>query len=213
MNEHDALLLFPLYFVGLWWCATVVLGLISGWYRLMQQFPDREETPLLTLKNQSGSLGCVAMTHILNLSACPSGLRVGIMRVFAPFSRAFFVPWDAITIERKDWFFWRTANLSFGRPSSGRLRLPAELAGRLARAVPGRWPEPGQFPEQTPSDTRARLFKRWALLTAGASAFFLLAPRLMAPRAARVPVAIAILFPAIAYGIIAIVAYIRRPRP
>lgn len=203
---------FPLYFIGLWFCVTSALGLFSGWYRLMQQFPDRAERPLLALKNQSGSLGRVGMGRILRLSVCPSGLRIGLMRLFGPFSRSFLVPWGEITIERTDRFFWRTAELSLGRPSLGRLRIPAEVADRLARAAPTRWPEQGSFLEEAPSDLRWRLFKRWALATSGASAFFVLVPRLLDPRSSEPPVAVAILFPAIVFGIGSLVQYLRRPR-
>ena len=41
------------------------------------------------------------MQGILKIGVCPSGLRIGIMRAFGPFSRNFFVPWEEIKVERK----------------------------------------------------------------------------------------------------------------
>ena len=50
-------------------------------------------------------------------------------------------------------------------------------------------------------------------MTALAAAFFIIAPRLATPNAAaRPPIAVAILFPAIVFGIGAVVQYFRRQR-
>jgi hypothetical protein len=50
-------------------------------------------------------------------------------------------------------------------------------------------------------------------MTALAAAFFIIAPRLATPKAAeRPPIAVAILFPAIVFGIGAVVQYFRRER-
>ena len=47
---------FPVYFAFLWLGVTMLLGVLSGWFSLMQRYPNREETPLLTLSAQSGSM-------------------------------------------------------------------------------------------------------------------------------------------------------------
>jgi len=57
------------------------------------------------------------MRSILNLDVCPSGLRVGMMRLFGVFCRDFFVPWDQISVVRKRRLFWREAKLVFGQPA------------------------------------------------------------------------------------------------
>jgi hypothetical protein len=139
--QHIALI-FPLYFVALWFIIVNVLALLSGWFRLMARFPDRAEEPILRLRFRSGSMGLgVSMRGILTLSVCPSGLRVGIWRVFGPFSRDFFVPWDEIAVSRKKLLFWSIAKLHFGNPPAGSLSIMASLADRLAQAAEGRWPE------------------------------------------------------------------------
>ena len=88
------------------------------------------------------------MRGVLKLSVCPSGLRVGIMRIFVPFSRDFLVPWNEITVTRSDRFFWKAAKLSFGQPPNGNLKVFADVADRLARAAGRHWPEPGSFPKE-----------------------------------------------------------------
>jgi hypothetical protein len=154
------------YLVLMWLVVTKVMTEVSGWSRLMVEFPDRpEEPPLLQLRWQSGTLGKfgkvgiwniftlthrgLVMRNILTLSVCHSGLRVGIMRLFGLFCRDFFVPWNAISITRKEALFGQTATLEFGKPSIGYLTIAADTADQLARAVTTRWPEVGLFPKES----------------------------------------------------------------
>ncbi len=190
---------------------TTILSYLSGWFGLMERYPDSDDIPAVTLANQSGSLGLVSMRGVLKLSVCPSGLRIGIMRIFGPFCRDFLVPWNEITVTRSDRVFWKVAKLSFGQPSNGHLRVFADVADRMARVAGKNWPEPGPFPEETVSQSFSRIAKQWAAMTSLAAVFFIVAPRLLAPSAAaRPPIVVAILFPAIVFGIGAMVQYFRR---
>jgi hypothetical protein len=212
--DQNFALYFPVLFALLWFAVTVILGFMSGWYFLMRRFPDQPETPLCTVKNQSGSIGVVGARSLLTLSVCPGGLRVGMMRIFGPFSKDFFVPWREMSVIRKDRLLWKAATISFGNPSVGSLTLMADLANRLARVAGKSWPEPGPFPEETNTQASSRILKQWLAMTGFAAAFFIVAPRLITPNGAdRPPIVVAILFPAIVFGIAAMVKYLRRPRP
>lgn len=206
---------FPAFFVGLWLVVTTILGALSGWYALMRRYPDRSETPLLTLRYQSGSMGfLVNYGRLLTLSACPSGLRIGMNRLFGPFCRNFFVPWTESRIIRRGMFLlWPVAQLAFGDPVAGTLSISADVADRLARAAQGSWPEAGPYPRPRPSAVFVTLLGQWAAGTTLAALFFTLAPRFMAPRGAPVPpVAVGILFPAIVFGIFYLVKFVRQVR-
>ncbi|MGO9485421.1 MAG: hypothetical protein ACLPX9_12675 [Rhodomicrobium sp.] len=149
VKQHFAIF-FPVFFAAMWLTVTSLLGLLSGWYFLMNKYPDRYEEPLLRAKYQSGSMGLgVSMSCILTISVCRSGLRVGIMRLFGPFCRDFFVPWEEIRVRRLNRFLFSLAELEFGDFSFWKLKIMAGLANRLASAAQGRWPEPGQFPKET----------------------------------------------------------------
>lgn len=78
----------PLYFVLafplLWFTVTMILSVLSGWFRLVERYPNRDEIPIVNLANQSASLGLVSMRGILKLGVCTSGLRIGIMQIFGP---------------------------------------------------------------------------------------------------------------------------------
>jgi len=105
----------------------------------MKAFPDRNETPILCLPGQSGSMGLgVNMRGILTLNICPSGLRIGIARLLGPFSRDFLVPWDKLSVIRKRTLFMDVAKLQLGQVGS--LTVSIDLAEKLARAADGNWP-------------------------------------------------------------------------
>jgi hypothetical protein len=192
---------FIAFFVLLWLFVSVILGFFSGWYSLMRVFPDRPfEEALAIFKGESGMVGPVSMHGILKLSPCHSGLRVGIMRLFGPFSKDFLVPWNAIAVTRKRMLGWRYAELYFG--TYGKLRIGDLVADRLWQTIPQNWPEKG-MPEAVTSKRVLRdYFLQWLILTTFASAFFIIAPRIADRGSGNYPpILVAILFPAIAIGL------------
>jgi hypothetical protein len=197
-----------LFFVAVWLTVTTVLALLSGWFRLMAAYPDQSVEPILRLRGQSGTIGGVSMRSVLTLSVCPTGLRVGIMRAFGPFCRDFLVPWESIAVVRKKTLFSPVAELQFGKPVIGRLRIPTQAADRMARAAVGHWPEPGPLSEQKPEDRVRSLLTWWAVMTSFAALFFIFAPRVIGPSDAGPPIAVAILFPAIVFGVVSFVRFV-----
>jgi hypothetical protein len=206
---NEKALFFPLFFVGLWLAITTILSLLSGWIPLMTRYPNRpDEQPALRIRYQSGMMGLwVNMRGILSLSVCSSGLRIGMMRLFGPFSRDFFVPWGEIAVVRKTPLFWPLAELRFGNPVVGRLSIPAHVADKLAYAAGDRWPEAGPFQEENRLDLIRRLLTEWAVKTSIAALFFILVPLFVAPPQSRPPILVAILFPAILFGLASIVRF------
>ena len=200
---------FPVFFVGMWLFVSTLLSAFSGWFVLMSRFPNRQQAALLKISHLSGSMGLgVHMNGILTLSACPGGLRVGIWRIFGPFSRDFFVPWSELTIARRNGFFGPRAELQFGRPTIGRLRIDGHIADRLGHAVAGHWPESAPLP---PPETMGQIVRRlgfqWLIMTVLAAAFFSI-PLLSAPANNHPPIVIAILFPAVVFGIATVVRFL-----
>ena len=201
---------FPLFFASLWLIVTTILGVFSGWFRLMAKFPNQNDEPLLRLRTLSGTMGMgVSMQNVLRLSVCPSGLRVGMMRLLGPFCRDFLVPWKDITIFRKTRLFWPVAKLQFGNPRVGTLTISSHIANRLAGAAKEVWPERGPFPEEKLHETARRLFIRWALATFLAALFFTLTPRMVSPHGPQAPILVTILFPAVFLGVAAAVQFFR----
>src|ERR1043165_2230268 len=87
MNDDQVLyvlpIFIPLFFVAMWLGVTTLIAFMSGWFTLMQQFPDRDEKPLAQLNWQSGFMGKIPVNYrnVLKIGVCPSGLRVGVLRI------------------------------------------------------------------------------------------------------------------------------------
>ncbi|WP_309621774.1 hypothetical protein [Novosphingobium sp.] len=157
MNQNALLAIFPFLFVGLWVGSTALLGAMSGWYRLQDRFPDRpEQQPIIRLRFQSASFGDSRFAvanygNCLRYDVCPSGLRVGISRIFGPFSRPFFVPWSQIKIEKKSFlglphYILGAYRLGLGNPEETSLNIYDRAARRIEAASGGnfRLPSPGE---------------------------------------------------------------------
>jgi hypothetical protein len=197
---------FPLLFIGLWLSIGVFLGFLSGWYALMRRYPDRDERPLATLNRLSAAMGSglpVSMNGILSLSACPSGLRVRIWRIFGPFNRPFFVPWKDIGIETTTRVFAPRVRLTFGSPEIGRLSVDARNWERLherAEEVTGNL----AMPRPTFQVSNVMLLRglgfQWAAASVFAAGFFYFAPKFLARDEVGPPLVVCICFPAVVFG-------------
>ncbi len=206
-------LFLPIFFLALWVGVSAFIALMSGWLSLMRAYPDRDEQAFGKLTWQSGAMALgVRINGILHFGLCPSGLRIGVSRIFSLFCRDFFVPWSEISVTREDGLFWRRARLEFGVPPAGFLILDAFLADRLGRASEGKWPEPGPFPQESKMHVFWVVAAQWAVMTLVATTFFVLAPRLAVPPKAAPPLGVAILFPAIVFGLVSLVRFLRRIR-
>lgn len=112
---------FPIFFIALWLAVTSILGVMSGWFGLAERFPDRREPTLAKIGGLSGMMGIgVSMRGILTLTACQSGLRVSIWRIFGPFSRPFLVPWREISTRPVTIFFTPHGPAQFRQSGSRR---------------------------------------------------------------------------------------------
>ena len=203
---------FPVYFIGLWLVVTTVLGFASGWFSLQARYTSGDDVALLTLRARSGSMGIgVALNGILTLQACPSGLRISIWKIFAPFQRPILVPWKEIRATPSRSLFAPAVRLSFGLPAIGRLKIDARAWQRLREAaVEGNVRE---LPPATPHVSveamiEAMLFQ-WAVLTLGAGSFFYFGPRLLWGQA-DTTIAMSFGFPAVVFAIGTAVRFLRQ---
>lgn len=139
--------LFIVFFSAMWCGVTSLLGLMSGWFRLQKAFPDQiGQQPLLQLRGQTGMMGGLAFMPVnfkncLRIDACPTGLRVAVMRLLGPFQHPFFVPWSSITVERGRFLFGTYCSLHFGTPAVGALRLHTGVVQKIAATGRLRLPE------------------------------------------------------------------------
>lgn len=191
---------FPLLFVGLWLVIGMTLSALAGWYGLASAFPNRKERAIRTVRFQSGSMGLgVSFNGILTLSACPSGLRVAVWRMFGPFSKPFLVPWSQINATETRRFFIIRTRLGFGSPEVGRLTLEPAAWLKLRQASPGWDSSQDLLPATANAHLLQTLLIQWAAFTAIAGAFFYLAGHQM--QGGGLSAAMCFGFPAVLFGI------------
>ena len=128
--------LFPFAFVAMWLVVTSMLTLMSRWRTITDRYPARDDPPLRTLGFRSGRLGWVDYRSCLTLKACPGGLRVSAWKLFAPFQRAFEVPWDVIVAEPPSGWIGKRVKLHLGSPELGVLEIGADSWAQLTAAAP-----------------------------------------------------------------------------
>ena len=203
---------FPLFFAGMWLLVTTILGLLSGWFSLQQQFPDGgNEEPLLNLSRQSGSMGLGVAMRGLKLRAYPSGLGVAISRLFGPLQKPLKIPWSEIEAQSSSGFLVPMAKLRLGRPSSGTIKISAGSWTKLVDAAQQSTSVTIQMPTAVRVShlTTARgMFLQWLVITGLAAAFFYFAPRLNGVEGGF-PLDVAVGFPAVVFGIAQLVRYFR----
>lgn len=199
--------------MGLWLFVCTLLSFLSGWFFLMKRFPDVSDRGEM-IKSYSPmrvKMGIgVHFQGILTLESYPQGLRLKMFRLFCPFNQPLFVPWDQIEVERKREFFVKCAVLYFGeRGAFSKLVVAEDLANRLWQDMGAVWPEKGRVPDPQPSQLIIyKILLRWLGMTLLASAFFVIAPRLMTPHGNPnnyPPILVAVLFPAVVFGIVSCV--------
>ncbi len=155
MNKAALAAIFPFAFLAFWFAVTWLIGNMSGWFRLQERFPDREEAPLKRLRMQSAGFGDGMFTranfgNCLRFDVCATGLRVSIWRIFSPWSRPFFVPWGQIELTKKrilglPHYVFGLYRLGLGNPEVQCMVLSARAARRIEQASRGglRLPESG----------------------------------------------------------------------
>jgi hypothetical protein len=128
---QDYLTVFVVAFLAVWLILlpVTVRQTLSRWSRLVDQYPDQAEEPLLRLRCNVSTRrrGPVDLHGTLILSACPSGLRVGRRRVFGRWYRDFFMPWERLSVVRQSTIL-PIAILQFGNPVSATIYLPGYVA-------------------------------------------------------------------------------------
>lgn len=109
MNDDSmartAMIVTPMIALLLLALAVYLIPKIMGWDRLEKLFPDRPEDPVIARYNfQSLYIakpgkpppGPFYQGPVV-LIACENGLRIRIWKIFQPFSKPVFLPWEEIT--------------------------------------------------------------------------------------------------------------------
>ena len=131
---------FLVSFVGLWLLVLVVIGKLSGWATLAQQFPSGNSFEGEVWKWQSARMRGTNFNSCLTIGSSIRGLYLALIAPLRFRSPALLIPWGEITVSRRRVFLVELVCLELGREQKISFCIRPHLAERLQRAAGGYWP-------------------------------------------------------------------------
>lgn len=148
MNETTESLLtalIPCLFVivfPLFWSAVVLLiAVVGGWRTLAERYPvdNLFGEPVRHWAWQSMRMSFSNYNGVLTVDAYDEGLRFSVMFLFRPGHRPFLVPWEEISVARKQMLWQRYVEMRFARADHITIYLTQRLANQIEEAMGPRW--------------------------------------------------------------------------
>ena len=122
------LFLFPLFFVGMWCAALLVLSRIGGWHRLAESFPVRGEPSGRRFGMQSAKVGSVSYNNCLTLYTSTEGLYLSVWLLFRFGHPPLFIPWGDLHNAATRRFLWvESVVFDVGSPRIATLQLSKKV--------------------------------------------------------------------------------------
>ncbi len=153
MSEGTAaltvILLFAVAFPAIWLGVTALLAEIGGWNRLQRVFPDQSDASVVeSLGFRSAQLGHplagVSYSGVLTFDVCNTGLRIRVWKLFGPFCKPLFLPWNSFRTEPYHWFIWDACRMRWGPRTRDSMIIYRRLAEAIAVASDGKFGAPDQ---------------------------------------------------------------------
>jgi hypothetical protein len=143
LDQHPTALwlIIPCFALTLWVLVGAVISYIGGWTTLAKHFPLR--TPFVgeRWKVQSGRMRWIAgYRNCLTVGCCHEGLYLATMPPFQFRHPPLLIPWNEITVSRRQVVFFNSVRLGLGRELDIPLFLRTTLADKLRLAAGDRWP-------------------------------------------------------------------------
>jgi hypothetical protein len=141
-QHHTALwLIIPCYVLALWLLVSAVISYVGGWTTLAKRFRLRAAFVGERWKVQSGRMRWIAgYRNCLTVGCSPEGLYLATMLPFQFRHPPLLIPWDEITVSRRQLAFVDFVRFGLGRELDIPLFLRAKLADKLKHAAGDRWP-------------------------------------------------------------------------
>lgn len=100
------IILFPLFFVGMWCAVCLVLSTMGGWRRLAESFPAKGRPSGKRFFMQAGKVGQVNYGSCLTIHSSADGLHLSVWLPFRLGHPPLFIPWSAIRNPTTQRFLW-----------------------------------------------------------------------------------------------------------
>jgi hypothetical protein len=123
------IIVWPLFFLALWWVILFVMSAVGGWRRLAHQYPaigipagGRSFTFI------SGMLGIARYNRTLTAVTSDAGLYLSVRKVFRFGHPPLFIPWNEIANPERS-SFMRREYIAFeiGTPPLAKMKLQSEV--------------------------------------------------------------------------------------
>lgn len=136
------LVVFPLFFAGMWLFSMYWMALASGWRLLAKRFRAQGEFPGQKWKMQSAHMRWLTgFNGCLTVGADKAGLFMVPFVLFRIWHPALFIPWTEITAREKTVFlFFNMIELRLGRSEEVPFTISKDLAAKVQAAAGSSWP-------------------------------------------------------------------------
>ena len=128
------LLLFPVFFGGLWCGVVFLLATAGGWRRLARSYPASVEPHGEAFLWQMGHVGGVPYRHTLNIHMAPTGMFLSVPLVFRIGHPNLFFPWGVVHGRKNARSFLRdVTRFQVGDPPVALIEVPAAVFATMER--------------------------------------------------------------------------------
>ncbi|MEI7833330.1 MAG: hypothetical protein WCJ56_09045 [bacterium] len=122
------ILAFIVFFICIWCLVSLVLSLISGWYRMAKIFRSVRKPEGKYFRWQSGIIWYVNYNNVLNIHVSEEGIFISLIWLFSFGSPPLFIPWNDIYNLHEEQFLWmRYAVFTVGDPALTTIKLPVAV--------------------------------------------------------------------------------------
>ena len=143
IDQHPSVfaLIFPIYFLCLWFLVTATISFVGGWLSLANAYRTRVPFNGTKWRMQSGQMRWLAnYKNVLTLGVSPQGLYLASMFLFRFMHPPLLVPWSEIKVRRKKGWMFETVTLTMGHELAIPLRIRENLAAKLRESAGNYWP-------------------------------------------------------------------------
>ena len=143
IDQHSSVfaLIFPVYFLALWFLVAAVISVVGGWFALGKVYRTRVPFDGTTWRMQSGRMrGLANYNNVLTLGVSQQGLYLASMFLFRFMHPPLLVPWSEVKVRRRKGWVFEYVTLTMGRDLAIPLQIRCKLAAKLREAAGNLWP-------------------------------------------------------------------------
>jgi hypothetical protein len=142
IDPSASIVIFFLFFVGLWCVVSFLVGKLSGWSTLERRFGSSFPFPGQTWGWKSARMRRgTNYNNCLTIGADPTGLYLATVFFFRIGHTPLFIPWTEISSHgRRKILFVEFAELRLGREEQVPFTIRAKLADQIQAAAASNWP-------------------------------------------------------------------------